>query len=274
MNFLSKIVEFSLNNRVVVFLFLGVFLFFSISSIPKFKMDAVPDVTNVQVQVITTAPALTPIEIEQYVTYQIEKAMTGLPELEEIRSISRYGLSVVTVVFKDSMDIYKARQLVAERMKEANENIPKGYGTPFMGPISSALGEVFQFTLESPEHSLMELTTYLNYEIAPVLKTVPGIIEVNVFGGHTMQYQIQVDFTKASALGISFFEIWNAIQKNNSSTGGGYIEKQGEHYLISSSGLIKTISDLENIMVGKTKDGFPILLSQIASVKIGHKLRL
>ncbi|MCX7997960.1 MAG: CusA/CzcA family heavy metal efflux RND transporter, partial [Leptospiraceae bacterium] len=274
MNFLSKIVEFSLNNRILVFLFLGVFLFFSISSIPKFKMDAVPDVTNVQVQVITSAPALTPIEIEQYVTYQIEKAMTGLPDLEEIRSISRYGLSVVTVVFKDSVSIYKARQLVAERMKEATENIPKGYGTPFMGPISSALGEVFQFTLESSEHSAIELTTYLNYEIAPILKTVKGIIEVNAFGGKTMQYQVKVDFQKASALGISLSDIWTAIQKNNSAMGGGYIEKQGEHYLISSSGLIKSTADLENIAVGRTKDGFPILLSQIATIQIGHKLRL
>ncbi len=237
-------------------------------------MDAVPDVTNVQVQVITSAPALTPIEIEQYITYQVEKAMSGLPELEEIRSISRYGLSVVTIVFHDSMNIYKARQLVAERMKEVSENIPKGYGTPFMGPISSALGEIFQFTLESSEHSLMELTTYLNYEIAPILKTVPGIIEVNVFGGKTMQYQIEIDFLKASALGISLSVIWNAIQKNNFATGGGYIEKQGEHYLISSNGLIKNITDLENIQVGRTKDGFPILLSQIANVKIGHKLRL
>jgi heavy metal efflux system protein len=274
MRFLSWIVEFSLKNRPVVWLLLVSFLIVGFHSFQNFKMDAVPDVTNVQVQIITYAPALSPLEIEQYISYPVEKSMSGLPGLDEIRSISRYGLSLVTVVFTDETDIYKARQLVGERIKEAAEAIPPGYGMPYMGPISSALGEVYQFTLESDRHSLMELTTYLNWEIAPRLKTVKGIIEVNPFGGHTKQYQIKLNLSRTQALGIPLSNIWTAFQKNNSSMGGGYIEKQGEHYLISASGMLRSIQEMEQIEVGRTSDGFPIKLSEIATIELGSRLRL
>jgi len=272
MQFLNWIVEFSLNNRAIIWLLLLLFTLFGLDATRKLKMDAVPDVTNVQVQVITTAPALSPLEIEQYISYPLERTLLGIPNLEQIRSISRYGLSVVTVVFKDGTEILKARQLVSEKLKE--NTIPTGYGSPTIGPISSALGEIYQFILESDRHSLMELTTYLNWEITPILKTIPGIIEVNVFGGETKQYQIYLDYSKLQAVGITIGEIWNSIFKNNATAGGGYIEKQGEHYLISAGGMIQSLKDMEKIEVGKTKDGFPIFLSSIAEVKIGKKLRL
>jgi heavy metal efflux system protein len=274
MKFLESIVDWSLDNRIIVLMITFLFILFGINNVYQLKMDAVPDVTTIQVQIITSAPALSPLEIEQYITYPVERAMAGIPLVEEVRSISRYGLSVVTIVFLDGTDIYWARQLVGERMKEANEVIPKGYGIPLMGPISTGLGEIYQFTLESDRHTLMELTTLLNWYINPLLKTVHGVVEVNTFGGETKQFQVIVSHDKMQALGLSLKDISEALWKNNAAMGGGYIEHDREHYLIGSNGLIKSISDIENVVIGKTVKGTPITIAMIGKVEYGKKLRL
>ena len=274
MKFLTLIVEWSLENRVIVLAATALFFFFGLDSARKLKMDAIPDVTTIQVQVITSAPALSPLEIEQYVTFPVERSMSGIPHVEEVRSISRYGLSVVTIVFKDTMNIFLARQLVGERLSDAVNNIPKGYGTPTMGPISTGLGEIYQFTLSSRNHSLMELTTYLNWYVNPILKTIPGVVEVNTFGGHVKQYQIILNMERMQSLGIVMTDVIEALQKNNASMGGGYIEHNKEHFVIVASGLAGSLDDLGKVFIGKTKEGTPISLSMIADLKHGARLRL
>jgi heavy metal efflux system protein len=274
MKLLEYLVDWSLENRLIVLMMTFIFILFGINSAIQLKMDAVPDVTTVQVQIITSAPSLSPLEIEQYITFPVERTMAGIPHVEEVRSISRYGLSVVTIVFFDGTDIYWARQMVGERMKEANEVIPKGYGTPMMGPISTGLGEIYQFSLESDRHTLMELTTLLNWYINPLLKTVPGVVEVNTFGGETKQYQVIVSPERMQALNLSLKDISEAIWKNNSAMGGGYIEHDREHYLIGSNGLYKTNEDIENVILGKTFQGAPITVGMVGRVEQGKKLRL
>ena len=249
MKFLTLIVEWSLENRVIVLAATALFFFFGLDSARKMKMDAIPDVTTIQVQVITSAPSLSPLEIEQYVTFPVERSMSGIPHVEEVRSISRYGLSVVTIVFKDSMNIFLARQLVGERLADAVNNIPKGYGTPTMGPISTGLGEIYQFTLSSRNHSLMELTTYLNWYVNPILKTIPGVVEVNTFGGHVKQYQIILNMERMQSLGIVMTDVIEALQKNNASMGGGYIEHNKEHFVIVASGLAGSLEDLGKVLL-------------------------
>lgn len=273
MEFLTRIVYFSLHNRLLIVIATTLLALVGFYSLKHLKVDAVPDITNVQVQVITTSPSLSTLEIEQYITLPVERALTGIPNVIEIRSVSRYGFSLVTVVFSDGTDLLTSRQLVSEKLNEASENIPTIYGKPVIGPITTGLGEVFQFTLESEFHNQMELTTYLNWVINPMLKTVPGIVEVNSFGGKIKQYQVIVDSYKAASLGISMTQIVEAVQSNNLATGSGYIERANEQLIIGSDGLLKQIPDFEKIQVGKTKDGFPIYLSNIAKIKEGPKLR-
>lgn len=273
MEFLTKIVYFSLHNRLLIVIATTLLALGGFYSLKHLKVDAVPDITNVQVQVITTSPSLSTLEIEQYITLPVERALTGIPNVIEIRSVSRYGFSLVTVVFSDGTNLLTSRQLVSEKLNEASDNIPSIYGKPVIGPITTGLGEVFQFTLESEFHNQMELTTYLNWVINPMLKTVPGIVEVNSFGGKTKQYQVIVDSYKAASLGISMTQIVEAVQSNNLATGSGYIERSNEQLIIGSDGLLKQIPDFEKIQVGKTKDGFPIYLSNVAKIEEGPKLR-
>ncbi|HMV79983.1 MAG TPA: CusA/CzcA family heavy metal efflux RND transporter, partial [Leptospiraceae bacterium] len=274
MKLLSAIVEWSLANRLIVLAGTFIFVLYGINAARHLKIDAVPDVTTIQVQVITSAPALSPLEIEQYVTFAVERTMAGIPRVEEVRSVSRYGLSVVTIVFKDGTDIFHARQMVGERLKEAGEAIPRGYGTPFLGPISTGLGEIFQFTLRSEKHSLMELTTLLNWYVNPMLKTVPGVVEVNTFGGESKQYQIILNTERMQSLGLSIRDVTEALQKNNAAMGGGYIEHNKEHFLIGAEGLAKSLEDLKKIPLGRTKQGIPMTLGTVSDVRQGPKLRL
>ncbi|MCE9499227.1 MAG: efflux RND transporter permease subunit, partial [Leptospira sp.] len=273
MGFLSSLVEWSLNHRAIV---LGATILFAIAGIDsalKMKIDAVPDITTIQVQVITAAPALSAIEIEQYVTFAVERSITGTPHLEEVRSISRYGLSVVTAVFKDGTDIHLARQLIGEKLRDASSAIPARYGRPDMGPISTGLGEIFQFTLRSKNHSMRDLTSYLNWNINPRLKSVPGIVEVNTFGGEVKQYQVILNSNRMQALGITGTDVFDSIQKNNAAAGGGYIEKGNEHFVIGTEGMISSIDDMKNIIVGSAGKGNPVKLSSIAEIRIGGRLR-
>ena len=232
MTLLTALVNQALNNRPVVMLLMLLGVAWGVDSARHLPIDAVPDVTTMQVTIITSAPALSPVEMEQFVTVPVERAMAGLPHLTELRSVSKYGLSVVTVVFSDSTDIYFARSLVLERMKEAEDAIPPQYGRPEMGPISTGLGEVFQFVVRGEGHTTMELEELLDWYLGPQLRMVPGVVEVNSFGGENKQYQVVVDPARLQAMGLSLREVDAALEKSNANAGGGYIEHGREHFVI------------------------------------------
>ncbi len=273
MVFLSRIVSWSLRHRAVVLLATGLLAVVGVRSAFTLPIDAVPDITNIQVQVITAAPALTPVEVEQYVSVPVERAMAGIPKVEEVRSISKYGLSVVTVVFEDGTDIYFARQMVAERMREADDTVPAAYGRPEMGPIATGLGEVYQFVVRGEGRSLMELEETLDWYIGPQLRSVPGIVEVNSFGGEDKQYQIVIDPKRLQAAGLSLGEVIHALERSNANAGGGYIEHNREQVVIGTVGLVTSLGDLNSVVVGATLQGVPITVANIAEVRFGPRLR-
>ncbi|MGH7948828.1 MAG: efflux RND transporter permease subunit, partial [Candidatus Binataceae bacterium] len=223
MKILSAVVRWSLDNRPIVLVGLAIFCILGLDAAQRLPIDAVPDLTNIQVQIITSAPALSPVEIEQYVTVPVERAMSGVPNVTEIRSLSKYGMSVVTVVFTDKTEIYRARQLVAERIREASDVIPPAYGRPQIGPISTGLGEIYQFVVRGKGRSLMELEELLDWYIAPQLRTVPGIVEANSFGGLNRQYQVILDPARLQASGLSVEDVARALELANANAGGGYI---------------------------------------------------
>jgi cobalt-zinc-cadmium resistance protein CzcA len=270
---LSAIVHWSLRNRVIVLVATAIFIAVGLRSALSLPIDAVPDVTNVQVQIITAAPALSPVEVEQYVTVPIERAMAGIPKSTEVRSISKYGVSVVTVAFVDGTDIYWARQLVNERMREAEAAVPAQYGKPEMGPISSGLGEVFQFVLRNEHLTLMQLEEQLDWYIAPQLRMVPGIVEVNSFGGEDRQYQVVLEPGRLQATGVSIAQVIDALQKTNANAGGGYIEHNREHFVIGTAGLVKSLDDLNRVVIGATPQGVPITIATVGEVRFGARLR-
>lgn len=269
----SAIVRWSLRNRPVVLVGTLLFIALGLRAATRLPIDAVPDVTNVQVQVITPAPALSPVEVEQYVTVPVERAMAGLPKSTEVRSISKYGLSVVTIAFQDGTDIYWARQLVNERMREATDKVPSQYGRPEMGPISTALGEVYQFVVRNEGMSLMQLEELLDWYIAPQLRMVPGIVEVNSFGGEDRQYQVVLEPARLQATGVSIAQVVDALQKSNANAGGGYIEHQREHFVIGTDGLVKSLEDLSSVVIGATPQGVPITVATVGEVRFGPRLR-
>lgn len=273
MAFLTLIVRWSLRNRVLVLLATLLFVAVGARAAATLAVDAVPDVTSVQVQIITAAPALSPTEVEQYVTVPVERAMAGLPRSIEVRSVSKYGLSVVTVVFKDGTDIYFARQLVGERLRQAQDLVPSQYGKPEMGPISSGLGEIYQFTVKNDRLSLMQLEELLDWQVAPALRTVPGVIEVNSFGGEDRQFQIVLDPMRLSAAGVSVSQVVEALRKSNANTGGGYIEHNREHFVIGTDGLVKNLDDLARVVIGATPQGVPITVQTVGDVQFGPRLR-
>jgi cobalt-zinc-cadmium resistance protein CzcA len=267
------IVRWSLANRPVVLLAAIILTLFGVRAALRLPVDAVPDVTNVQVQIITSAPALSPAEIEQYVTVPVERAMAGIPKTTEVRSTSKYGLSVVTVVFDDGTDIYFARQLVNERMPEAGEAVPAQYGRPEMGPISSGLGEIYQFVVRNERLTLMQLEELLDWQIGPVLRGVPGVVEVNSFGGQDRQYQVMLDPKRLQAAGVSVAQVIEALEKSNANAGGGYIEHAREHFVIGTTGLVRSLDDLQNVVIGATNAGVPITVATVGDVQFGPRLR-
>jgi cobalt-zinc-cadmium resistance protein CzcA len=273
MRALRAVVAWSLGNRALVIVGVLLFVVLGVRSALKLPIDAVPDVTNVQVQVITSTPALSPIEVEQYVTVPVERAMAGIPRTTEVRSVSKYGLSVVTVAFQDGTDIYFARQLVNERMREASEAVSGQYGRPELGPISSGLGEVFQFVVRNENLSVMQLEELLDWQIAPVLRTVPGIVEVNSFGGEDKQYQVVLDPKRLQAAAISVAEVVAALEKSNANAGGGYIEYAREHFVIGATGLVRDLDDLRRVVIGATAQGVPITVATVGDVQFGPRLR-
>ncbi|MFO0676366.1 MAG: CusA/CzcA family heavy metal efflux RND transporter [Polyangiaceae bacterium] len=273
MAFLAAIVGWSLRNRAIVLVATLLFAIVGVRAAFALPIDAVPDITNVQVQVITSAPALSPVEVEQYVSVPVERAMAGIPKTTQVRSISKYGLSVVTIVFKDDVNIYFARQMVGERMREAQETVSSQYGKPEMGPISTGLGEVYQFVVRNPRLSLMEIEEILDWQIGPALRTVPGVVEVNSFGGQDRQYQIVLDPKRLVAAGIAIPQVVEALKRSNANAGGGYIEHNDEHFVIGTDGLVKDLEDVKRIVVAATPQGVPVTIATVGDVQFGPRLR-
>ena len=271
---LSRLVDLSLANRPAVLLAAVLLVVGGGYAATRLPIDAVPDITNVQVQVLTKAPALGPVEMEQFVTYPIEAAMNGLPRLVEIRSISRYGLSAVTVVFEDGVDVYFARQIVAERLVQAREAIPEGLGTPEMGPVTTGLGDVFQFTVEGEGLSAMERRTVLDWMIAPRLRAVPGVTEVNTWGGLPKQYQVVVDPAKLVSHRLALKDVFEAVERGSMNAGGGYIEHNREQYILRGEGLVSSLADIEKIVLTVGPDGTPVTVGRVAQVREGAMLRI
>ncbi|BCA54511.1 Cation efflux system protein CzcA [Nitrospira sp. KM1] len=241
-------------------------------SFAHLTIDAMPDLTPVQVQVLTRSPALGPVEIEQLVTFPIEASLAGLPGLHELRSVSRYGLSAVTAIFEDHADIYRARQLVTERLTRAR--VPPEYGKPLIGPLTTGLGEVYQFTLKGAGYSPMVLRTMLEWDIGMRLRTIPGVVEVNIWGGEEQQYHVIVEPAKLLSYKVSLPQVFNALERNNALVGGGYIEHEREQVLIRGEALAQTATDLGRIIVAHGANGVPILIRDVAQVKEGPALRI
>lgn len=274
---LSKIIHFSIRNKLIVGLFTLALIVFGIISLTQLSVGAVPDITNNQVQVITTSRNLSTEDMEQFITYPVELEMANLPGVLEIRSISRFGLSVVTIVFEEDMGMFLPRQLIAEKIQSAKEKIPEGFGTPEMGPITTGLGEIYQYILDvEPEHkdkySLADLRTIQDWIVKRQLSGIPGVVEVNTWGGHLKQYEVAINTQKLNAMGITAGEIFTALEKNNSISGGGYIEKTNQAYFIRGEGLLTSLEDIGNISV-KNEDGFPIYIKDVAKVQFGNAPR-
>jgi len=271
---MKKIIDFSLDNQLLVLVFWALVATAGVYSMLKLPMDAVPDVTNTQVQILTNSPGLPPEDIERFITMPVETAMNGVPDVEELRSVSKFGLSVVTVVFTEGTDIYRARQLVGERLNEAREQIPESYGHPEMGPISSGLGEIYQFEVRGQNHTPMELRTILDWDINYQLRGVPGVVEVNAFGGQLKTWQVTVDTERMMAFNLSISDVYETLQKNNRNVGGGYIAHQGEQYLIRGEALLESAGDIEAVVVkNDPKAGAPVYIRDLAQVEEAPMIR-
>lgn len=277
---LEKLIAYTLRHRGMVIFFSLMTVLFGLYSAMKLPIDAFPDVTNIQVEVVSRADGLSAVEIERTVTHPIETAMRGLPGVEQLRSVTKFGLSIVTIVFKDDVDIYFARQLVFERLAEAREKVPGGVRIE-MGPIGTAMGEIYQYTLEGkvpddPERKreyLTTLRTLQEWVIAPQLKGVAGVNEVNSFGGYLKQYQVLVSPEKLVKYGVTVEEVHDAIGSNNGNVGGNILERGAEQYIVRGVGLIQSIGDIEKIVL-KSSGGTPVYVRDVAQVKVGEAVRM
>ncbi len=268
---LDKIIHFVLHQRVLVMVGTLVLVVGGLLAWHRLPIDAFPDVTNVQVMVLTDAPGLAPADVEQRVTFPIELSMQGLPDVREVRSLSKAALSQVIVVFEDRVDTYFARQLVFQRLEAAKDRLPE-WAEPEMGPISTGLGEIYQYTLESDTRSPMELRTLQDWVIAPQLRALQGVNEVNSFGGHVKQYQVLVDPDRLLQYGITLREVLAAVERNNANAGGNFLVQGWEQAYVRSVGLIQTIADIENIVL-EAEDGTPVYIKDIATVQVGAQTR-
>jgi len=274
---LSKIIQFSLQNKLIILLFTAFIAGFGIYSLTQIPIGAVPDITNNQVQVITTSQNLSTQDIEQFITYPIELEMANLPGVKEIRSVSKFGLSVVTIVFEEKMGAYLPRQLIAEKIESAKASIPNGFGTPEMGPITTGLGEIYQYVLDvkpgyEDQYDETELRTIQDWIVKRQLSGIPGVVEVNSWGGKLKQYEVAITTEKLSAMNVSISEVVDALEKNNSVAGGAYIEKENQAYFVRGEGLVKSIEEIENIVVSN-RNNLPIYIKDVAKVGYGYANR-
>ena len=274
---LERIIQYSLNNKLIILLFTAGIIGFGLFSLSKIPIGAVPDITNNQVQIITTSRDLATEDVEKFLTYPIELEMANLPDVKEIRSVSKFGLSVVTVVFNDNVGTYLPRQLIAEKIKSAEEKIPKGFGSPFMGPIATGLGEIYQYVIDvdsahKEDYSLSDIRTIQDWVVKRQLSGIPGVVEVNTWGGYLKQYEVAVDPEKLRSLQIPISKLFSVLETNNSIAGGGYIEKTSQTYYIRSEGLVESLEDIENIVI-ETRNGLPVFVKDVATVGFGHATR-
>jgi cobalt-zinc-cadmium resistance protein CzcA len=277
---IDALLQFSISRRWIVMFLVLVAASAGIWSYQRLPIDAVPDITNVQVQINTQADGFSPLEVEQRITYLVEVAVAGLPHLEYTRSMSRYGLSQVTVVFEDGTDIYFARNLINERLQQAKSQLPAGI-EPTMGPIATGLGEIFLYTVhadpdarqpDGTPYDATALRTLQDWVIRPQLRQVPGVTEVNTIGGYERQFHITPDPARMLAFGLTFDDVVSALEKNNANVGAGYIEKNGEQYLIRSPGQVADIESLERVIVAH-RDNVPVTIRDVADVAYGKQLR-
>jgi heavy metal efflux system protein len=273
---LNAIIESSLNNRFFVLMATLLIAGVGLYSALHLPIDAVPDLTNVQVQVMTEAPALSPLEVDSFLSFPVSGAMSGLPDVEQIRSISKFGVSVVTVVFKEGTDIYRARQLVGERLTRAAEAIPPGYGTPVLGPIATALGEVFQFQVKATKESgitAMDLRTLLDWFIAYQLRTVEGVTEINAHGGEMKTYQVEANPDDLGRYRLSMTDLFNALRSNNANVGGGYLVRDGEARYIRGVSQVRNVDDIAAIVIDE-RNGVPVTVRDVAKVVPAPMIRV
>ena len=274
---LEKIIDFSIKNKLIVILFTLTVAAFGIYAVFRISVGAVPDITNNQVQVITTSGNLSTQEIEQYITAPVEMEMANLPGVKEIRSVSKFGISLVTIVFEDDLGMYLPRQLIAEKIKSASAKIPEGFGEPEMGPITTGLGEIYQYTLDTKpgyedKYTATDLRTIQDWVIKRRLSGINGVVEINSWGGYLKQYEVAVVPAQLLAMDITLMEVFHALEANNSISGGSYIEKTNQSYFIRGDGQVKSVEDIENIVV-RNVNGVTVLIKNIASVKFGYANR-
>ncbi|KKN46420.1 hypothetical protein LCGC14_0673280, partial [marine sediment metagenome] len=274
---LARIIKFSITHKLIVLLFTALLIGFGVYSLIQVPIGAVPDVTNNQVQVITTSQNLSTQDMEQFITYPVEVEMANLPGVKEIRSVSKFGLSVVTIVFEEDLGTYLPRQLIAEKIKSASEKIPEGFGKPQMGPISTGLGEIYQYTLDTKpgyedRYNAEGLRTIQDWIVKRQLSGIPGVVEINAWGGYVKEYEVAINSQKLAALHISISSVMDALRNNNSVAGGGYIEKVNQAYFIRGQGRVTSLEDIRNIVV-TNDDGTPVYVRDIAKVGFGSATR-
>ncbi len=275
---LYRIIHFSIRNKAIVAALTFGLIIWGIWSASHLPVDALPDVTNNQVQVITRAPTLAAQEVEQFITYPIEKALSNVQGVVEMRSFSRFGISVITIVFNENVSVYFARQLISEKLKDAEQQIPKGVGTPEMGPVTTGLGEVYQYVIHpkkgsEQKYTAMDLRTIQDWIVGRQLSGIPGVAEITGFGGITKQYEVAVNPERLKAMNVTIPEIFTALEKNNENTGGAYIDRKPNAYFIRGVGLIKSFADIENIVIKHQGIGIPVLIRDVAKVQFGSPPR-
>ncbi|MBK8593517.1 MAG: efflux RND transporter permease subunit [Sandaracinaceae bacterium] len=281
---MKKLLEFCLQWRLLVFAFVVIVAAVGARSAYDLPIDAVPDITNVQVQVLTNVPALGPVDVERTITFPVESSMSGLPGVEQIRSVSRFGLSAVTVVFEEGTDLLRARQLISERLTQATERLPPG-ASPEMGPLSSGLGEIFQFEVraevmceegaEDTEacYTPMELRSLLDWFVAYELRSVPGVVEVNAFGGALKTYEVEVLPERLRALNVSLNDLFEALERNNATAGGGYLTRSGEQLLVRGEGRIQSLDEIGDVLIETRADGVPVRVRDVGRVHLAPLIR-
>lgn len=275
---LDAIIKFSIKNKLIISILTVILVVWGVWSATHLPIDAVPDITDNQVQIITSTPTLAGQEVEQLVTFPIEQSIANIPKLKETRSISRFGLSVITAVFEEEVDIYFARQLISEKLKQAQENIPQGLGTPELAPVSTGLGEVYQYIIrptKDSEHkyTAKDLRQMQDWIVSRQLYGTPGVAEVNSFGGELKQYEVAVNPNRLKAMGISIADIFTALEKNNQNTGGAYIDKKPNAHFIRGIGLVTSLDDVRNIFVTNKEGKVPVFIKDVADVRFGSAVR-
>jgi len=270
---LERLFELSLKYRFLTIVLALLVVGVGLDAMRRLPIDAVPDITPIQVMILTNAEGLGPVEVERFITFPVETAMSGLPGIEKIRSISRFGLSAVTLYFTEGTELYFARRLVLERLPEAKEAIPEGFGTPEMAPISTGLGEIYQFEVKGSGLSAMDLRSILEWDIGFRLKSVPGVVEVNAFGGQLKTYEVQLDADRLVTYNVTLGNVIEALQRNNANAGGAYIEREREQYIIRGEGLVEALRDIENIVVDTRNEGTPIYIKQLGTVAFAPMVR-